>query len=190
MSNTVDDELEPTLSDLHAAIGQAVLSAAGLEQALLLTILHRRGERDGVDEQLARKMLIYATETGGRLANQLKSLGVSAEVQERLHDVLVRRNQLVHHPVEQPTLLSGLAGRDIAAAISWVESISSDCQTLVDELLRRALPGALEVTGLTPEMIDDLLHSRDLTDIEEATTRGKIGSLRIGLGISDADVQS
>lgn len=162
---------------LRAAIGQAVLSAAALEHALRIVILHQKG-RDGVDEELTEFMQGLADKPGGVLLQRLRSLRFDPELVERTRDVMRRRNRMVHHPAEDEPLAPGLMGRDVSTAIAHVDQIATDCDTIRTEVFAIAVDGVMRALGITPDQFDEWFRTRDLDQIEDSGLRDTLAMWR------------
>jgi hypothetical protein len=163
---------------LRAAIGQAVLSVAALEHVLRVVILHQKGERDGVDEELAEFMQGLADKPGGVLLQRLRSLRFDPELVERTRDVMRRRNRMVHHPAEDEPLAPGLMGQDVSTAIAHVDQIATDCDTVRTEVFAIAADGVMRASGITPEQFDEWFRTRDLDQIEDLSHRDTLAMWR------------
>ncbi|HWT95383.1 MAG TPA: hypothetical protein VN238_20470 [Solirubrobacteraceae bacterium] len=172
---------------LYAAIGRATASAAALEATLRVAVLQLRAERDGVDKDLERLMLSLSRRPGGEQLRELRALGFDADVSDRVADVIGRRNRMIHHPVTQPELGPGLLGRDVHAAVTWVNAIREDCDDLAQEILLGSLDPLLRVLGTTVEGLAEFLGQRELDEVADPRVRADLGALRALVGGTSQD---
>jgi hypothetical protein len=110
-----DDELRA--APVLQAIGRAVLYVSSLEKGLqfelsrlTLAAEDARGPKHGSDPRLVKRLSDMDKMTAGRMLAELRTFGLPADLDARIDTVVKRRNDLIHHPMEDAELMSALAG--------------------------------------------------------------------------------
>jgi hypothetical protein len=173
------DPIEPRLEPLIQAIGRAVLAAAALEKVLVIDIISRHAEREGLSEHLDAQLSALESRSAGKLLGTLRELGIPGELAGRIDAVILRRNQVVHHFMEDPDVLRAFAtGEGLDEVVERTDRLAADCQSIVNELGGPAFAGVEAALGATvPELIR-LLQSAELDGIEDDAVRKQLESIR------------
>jgi hypothetical protein len=185
----VDDELgdvDERVAPLVIAIGRAVLGAAALEKVLLVDIARRVVERDGFEEQLRTQLERLERRPAGDLLATLRDLGIAEDLATRIHDVIQRRNRLVHRFMEEPAAVAAMQGREIAPVVETVDAIARDCQTIINELAPSAFSRVLSMFRKTPAELVEQLRGPDPTALGDPALRRQ---LEVICALCDEDVQ-
>lgn len=137
-----DDKAAPLLQ----AIGQAVFAVASLENNLRLEIAHLLMAQNlaaGIDpnQGLDSKLASIHNKPGGWLLQELRDLELPADLVERIDDVIHRRNQLVHHLLEDPEFVKAVTSNEgTSVVVERIERLALDCAQLAVEIQLFALP--------------------------------------------------
>ncbi len=166
-----DDEQDGRLDPLFRAIGRVVFAAGGLEKQLLLELAHIRHGRDGqfpdVDELTTLENM-----PAGYLLKQLRKLDLPDDLCQRISDAINRRNELVHHLIEDADIARAIAGLDdVAVAVNRTEQLAIDCAALAAELHVVAEPGVESAIGKSPVELLEALGSIDPREIDDRSRR-------------------
>ena len=164
---------EPPFKRVLLAMGHTVTAAATLEKTLGIMIAHRLvDQHEGSKAELADLLMANQKRTAGRLLNLLKGYGISADLAERIDDVVKRRNLLVHPPLEDPQILAALTrGEGATEVAAEILVLAEDCDRLNRELQPAAMEGVESATGMTiPEMMA-LTESFDASKITDPERR-------------------
>jgi hypothetical protein len=125
---------------LLLAIGRAVWGVAALEKTLQLELALILCERaaassDAQSDSFAKRLSRVEDLTAGQARHELRLLGLPTDLDERIDGAAKRRNQLVHHIVEDPQLVRAIAtGEGMDAEVKRVERLALDCGELAVEL--------------------------------------------------------
>ena len=175
---------------LLLAIGGAVVAVAGLEKALQLELVRIYFERavaaaDAPPGELAKEIARVERLTAGEARHELRKLGLPADLDRRIDDVVTRRNQLVHRILEDPELVRAVAsGEGIDAAVQRIEQLALDCGELAVELHRFA-GGKLEARlGRSQQELLVLVQSLDPATITDPRDRRQLEAI-IAMGAVD-----
>ena len=95
------EEFDRRAAPFVAAIGEAVIAAAALEKVLLADLGTRRLLDQDTYAMLAEDLSVLEGKPAGRLLRNLKKLGLSEDMALRTDDVIQRRNDLIHRPLEK-----------------------------------------------------------------------------------------
>lgn len=161
-------DLDPEDAPILVAIGRAVWGIAAFEKALLVEILDRRAKREGLTPTLMRSLAwLEKHGTGDALLRNLDSLGITDEQRDRIRGLVDRRNALVHHLMEDPIIVRGIAGEaaERRTAVRHIEQLALDCGTL-----------AMELHLASPHRLDELLGDARDAAVQElyATDPGTV----------------
>jgi hypothetical protein len=182
-------DLDPEDAPIFVAIGRAVWGIAAFEKALLVEILDRRAKREGLTPTLMRSLAwLEQHGTGDALLRNLDSLGITNEQRNRIRDLVDRRNALVHHLMEDPIIVRGIAGEaaERRTAVLHIEQLALDCGTLAMEL-HLASPHRLdELLGDARDAAVQELYATDPGTLTDPFTRKQLESIQ-GLGPIDFD---
>jgi len=143
------DPIDARMQPVVLAIGRAVIGAAALEMLVRLHIAQLRVDRVGMAPKLSPELSALDNLTAGQLLSRLRQLEIPVELAERIADVIGRRNDLIHHPLEdQQLMLSGITGVDIDVAVARIDQISIDCQQIGNQLIAVAFPALLNALSV------------------------------------------
>ncbi|MHB1808124.1 MAG: hypothetical protein ACYCU0_02365 [Solirubrobacteraceae bacterium] len=177
-----DDEHVPLLT----ALGRAIVGAAVLEKFLLLELVRLRGENEGLTEELAADVEGLERLTAGGLLKQLRKLGLPSDLDVRIADAIDRRNQLVHHLMEDAEIVKAIQDDDgLDNAVRRVEQLALDCGRLGVELMAVAVPRLEALLGMSLAQIRTILRSIDVNTIEDPLMRQQLEAVQ---AISDLDL--
>jgi hypothetical protein len=170
---------------LLLAMGQVVWGAAALEKSLLLELARLRAERDGqfpAEQELSRLEHLPA----GPLLKELRKLDLPGGLDERIGDAIDRRNQLFHHPVEDPEMVAAIVrGEDIDAVVKRVEQLAIDCGELAVELQAVAVAKLEAVLGKSQAELVQIVQSVDPATVEDPHDRRQLEAI---IALGDADL--
>jgi hypothetical protein len=177
-------------SPLLLAIGRAVLGVAGLEKMLLAEIarllVERHGGGDEARRERASKELARLERLpAGQLLAELRGLELARELDERIGDVIERRNWLVHHLVEDPVIAKAVAGEEIEPAVEQVEQLALDAAALAVELHAVAGTRLAAAIGKSPAELLKIMKSVDPATIEDPDERRQLEAIQ---AFDDLDV--
>jgi hypothetical protein len=182
-------DLDPEDAPIFVAVGRAVWGIAAFEKALLVEILDRRAKREGLTRTLMRSLAwLEKHGTGDALLRNLDSLGITNEQRNRIRDLVDRRNALVHHLMEDPIIVRGIAGKaaERRTAVLHIEQLALDCGTLAMEL-HLASPRRLdELLGDARDAAVQELYAADPGTVTDPFTRKQLESIQ-ALGPIDFD---
>jgi hypothetical protein len=182
-----DGEATPLL----LAIGRAVLGVAGLEKMLLAELARLLVERHAgadevtsrrVGEELARLERLPA----GQLLAELRGLQLAPELDERIGDVIERRNWLVHHIVEDPAIAKAVAGGEIEPAVKQVEQLALDAAALAVELHSVAGARLAAAIGKSPAELLEMMKAVDPATIDDPDERRQLEAIQ---AFNDLDIE-
>jgi hypothetical protein len=182
---TIDDsELDPIderAVPLVLAVGRLVLGAAALEKVLLVDIITRHFHLDGGwrDEFMA-ELDDLEKRPAGKLLGRLRDLGIPADLAERIGHVIRRRNQVVHHLMEDVKVTIALQiGDGMEDAVTDIDRIAIDCQQVVNELTLVAFPNMEAALGMTLPELAERIGQLDLAAIEDPQLRQQVEFARV-----------
>jgi hypothetical protein len=182
-------DLDPEDAPILVAIGRAVWGIAAFEKALLVEILDRRAKREGLTPTLMRSLAwLEKHGTGDALLRNLDSLGITDEQRNRIRDLVDRRNALVHHLMEDPIIVRGIAGEaaERRTAVLHIEQLALDCGALAMEL-HLASPHRLdELLGDARDAAVQELYATDPGTVTDPFARKQLESIQ-ALGPIDFD---
>ena len=142
------EEFDRRAAPFVAAIGEAVIAAAALEKVLLADLGTRRLLDQDTYAMLAEDLSVLEGKPAGRLLRNLKKLGLSEDMALRTDDVIQRRNDLIHRPLESYGAAAAITtGKGMDAVVRQVGSISEDCDKLAREILPTTYPAIEQVSG-------------------------------------------
>lgn len=178
-----DEEATPLL----VAMGRAVWAAAGLEKGLLLEIARLRAEREGLSPEFGDMLSRLENLPAGALHKALRALDLPKDLDVRIADAIDRRNQIVHHPVENPEMMRAVAtGEGIDAVVERINELALDCGELAVELQIVASDRLGAMLGSPAEMFE-MLRACDLDAIKDSRMRKQIEAIRAA---GDFDLRS
>lgn len=156
------------------AIGRLVWGANLLETVLLLIVLQLLDERDG--QIPSGEELAYLEKTSaGRRLGLLRDLDIPADLEARIDAVLKRRNDIVHHTLENPEIVRAvLSGVGIELAVEEIDQVALDCGKIGGELFAVAGPILEAKVGKTPNELVEMLAAIDLESIEDPQFRKQL----------------
>jgi hypothetical protein len=183
-------DLDPEDAPIFIAIGRAVWGIAAFEKALLVEILDRRAKREGLTPTLMRSLVWLETHgTGDALLRNLAPLGITDRQRDQIRDLVDRRNALVHHIMEDPIVVRGVAGgpAERRAAVRHIEQLALDCGVLAMEL-HLASPHRLdELLGDARDAVMQELYATDPRTNPDPLMRKQLESIQ-AMGPIDIDV--
>lgn len=177
------DEPDEGAARLFLAVGRAVLAVAGLEQNLRFEIARLLIERNSaasvaqsaeLDKELAR----IGELTGGQLLRELRRLDLPADLDERLGDAIDRRNEIVHHLIEDPEVIRAMAGDGMDAVVKRIERLALDCAELAVELCIFAAPKLEARLGKSQAELFEILKTRDPKTIEDPREKRQLEAIQ------------
>jgi hypothetical protein len=175
------DELGPIdagFAPLLLSIGRAVLFASALEKILLVDIARRRAAQDGFVAQLSDDLSKLERQPAGPLLRTLQELGLSDDLAQRISDLILRRNRLVHRFVEDPEVVAALEGGNVDTVIRQVDAIAVDCQSLVNEIAPDAFGGIERTFGIPLDRLVDVIVSLDPASIKDDRFREQLALIQ------------
>ena len=165
----IDEQAKP----IALAIGRAVLGAATLEMLMRVHIAQLRVAQIGMPPELSPELSALERLTAGQLLARLRDLDLPGELAERIAAVIDRRNDLIHHPLEdQQLMVAGFTGVDVDAVAARIDQIALDCQQIGNELIAAAFPALLDALAKAlgvstwPELAD-LVTTLDLGQVPD-----------------------
>lgn len=182
------DEPDERTAPFFLAIGQVILAVGGLEYMLLLEIARLFVERSSAAgalnlQELSKEVSRLERLTAGQRLGELRKLELSPDLDQRIGAVIDRRNEIVHHLVEDPQVIKAMGGEGIDVVVKRFEQLALDAAALAAELHLVAAP-KLEVglgvsqaelmqglKEIDPKTIDDPLARRQ---VEAAQALGEI----------------
>jgi hypothetical protein len=168
---------------LFLAIGRAVLAVSTLEKMLLLEIARLLVERnpgagivpsDGLDQELARLEGL----TAGLLLRELRRLDLSVDLDERIGDVIDRRNEIVHHLMEDPQVVRAMSGDGMDAVVDRIERIALYAAELAVELQIVAGAKLEALLGKSQTEMVEIVKSVDPKAIEGPRERNQVEAVQ------------
>jgi hypothetical protein len=174
MSN--DAELDPVQEGavpLTHAIGRAVVSVAVLEKVLLAAVVTRDLGAQGTPRRhVSEEASNLRMRSAGALLRHVRGLGIDERLLDRAADVIARRNQVVHHLMEDlPVALALETGHEINDTVVRIDQLSADCQLVIDELALVAFANMEAAFGLTVSELAEQLTDMELEAAHEDTLR-------------------
>lgn len=167
----VDEDERAT--PLLLTMGRVVASVAVLEWHLKLELARFVTERvaaEGLADQaqhnkLDKELASLRKLTGGKALNKLRKFGLPTDLDERISDVIDRRNHFVHHIMEDPVVMpAAVTGKGVEAAVAQLERLALDATELAVELHVFAADKLTALFGTTrATMIEDLLQVNPAT---------------------------
>ena len=165
----IDEQAKP----IALAIGRAVLGAATLEMLMRVHIAQLRVAQIGMPPELSPELSALERLTAGQLLARLRDLDLPGELAERIAAVIDRRNDLIHHPLEdQQLMVAGFTGVDVDAVAARIDQIALDCQQIDNDLIAAAFPALLDALSKAlgvstwPELAD-LVTTLDLDQVPD-----------------------
>jgi predicted RNase H-like nuclease len=173
------DPIDEQLTPLVQAIGRAVLGAAALEKILLVDFLHIYGRKHGLRGELEQELSELERKPAGKLLERLRGLGLENDLAARIESVIHRRNELIHHFMEDPDVLSAFqTGDGVGRLVDRVNALAIDCQQIINEISPHAFSGLQELLGGTLSKLLDVLQSADLHEVSDPKLRTQLQGLR------------
>jgi hypothetical protein len=179
---------DETVAPLMVSLGRLVWAAAVLEKTLhleLARIHYERAEVSGDPAGYRLSDILVATErlTGGQARSQLEVLGLPADLNARIRDAIVRRNALLHRPLEDADLARAVGtGEGIEAVVERIERLALDCGELGVELERFAGDKLAATLGISREQIAQMVATLDPATIPDERMRAQVEALQ-GSGV-------
>lgn len=177
-----DSKLDPInerLMPLVQAIGRAVLGAAALEKVLLVDFIHLYGREHGLRRELEREISELERRPAGKLLGTLRGLGLEGKLAARIESAVHRRNQLVHHFMEDPeVLLSFQTGQGIGRLVERIDQLAIDYQQIINAISPRAFVGMQQLLGGSLSELLETLDTADLDDVSDPRLRSQLAALR------------
>jgi hypothetical protein len=172
------EEPDEAAAPLLRAMGRLVWGAAALEKALMLELARLRAEREArlpAEQELSRLEHLPARP----LLNELRKLDLPGDLDQRISDAIDRRNQLVHHPTEDPEMVRAIVhGEGVDAVLKRVEQLAIDCGELAVELQIVAAARLEAMLGMSQAQMLEVLRSVDLAAIEDPAMRRQLEAVR------------
>jgi hypothetical protein len=168
------DPIDASLAPLAQSIGRAVLGAAALERVLLVDIARRQAERDGLREDFSDELSRLERRPAGTLLGRLRELGIAPELASDIGDVIRRRNDLVHHFMEDASFVAAFSGGDLAPLIERVDALAGDCQKVINELVPRTFGELARALNVDLAEVFSALHAVDLDGVDDDHLRSQI----------------
>jgi hypothetical protein len=166
-----DAEQDARLDPLFRAIGRVVLAAGGLETQLLLELAHIRHDRDG-EFPGGPELTKLENMPAGYLLKELQKLGLPDDLSCRISGAIERRNELVHHLMEDADIVRAVAGLDeIDAAVDRVDQLALDCAALAGELHVVAGKGVEAAIRKSPSELLAMLQAIDPETMDPRSLR-------------------
>ena len=171
--------MDENLAPLAQSIGRAVMGAAALEKVLLVDIVNRMAQREGLREQLERELHELERRSGGKLLEKLKELGLPDDLATRILAAIVRRNRLIHHYMEEPKVMMALmTGTGFEDLVAEVDDLAVECQQIINLIAPDAFAGLQQALGASvPELID-AIKNLDSQRVENPTLRQQLQTLQ------------
>jgi hypothetical protein len=166
------DPVDERFVPLTTAIGRTVLGAAALERVLLVDILSRTTARQGLREELAHELSELERRPAGTLLNKLRELQIAPDLAKRIEEAIRRRNRLVHHFLEDPTVMAVLmtdAGVD--QLVQGVDALAIEIQQIINLIAPGAFAGLQHALGADIQHLVEMIKSVDLADVEDPILR-------------------
>ncbi len=171
------EEPDKASKPLLAAIGRAVWGAAALEQSLLLELLRLHVERKG--ELPAEAIARFERLPAGPLLKELRRLDLPGDLDERIGDAIHRRNNLIHHAIEDAQLTRAIVhGEKVEDAVDAVDRLALDCGELAVELFVVASERLEALTGMTVEQMMQMLLALDPAGASDERDRRRLEALQ------------
>jgi hypothetical protein len=172
------EEGDQRWQSLLAAIGRAVMCAALLESSLQVEVARLAWEvkQDSDSDSRVHRMNIaeLGGMTAGQLLGELRTFGLSTEIEARIADAIARRNRLVHHPFEEQDLGDPSGSPGYEHAVERIDRLARDCASLAAELHIFALRKLGETTGRTREDIVAEILNADLSLVADPRERASL----------------
>jgi hypothetical protein len=165
------------------AVGRAVLAVSSLEKMLLLEtarLLVERNTDEGVtsiwklEQQLSRLERL----TAGQLLHELRNLDLSPDLDERIGDVIDRRNDLVHHLIEDPQVVKAMGGEGMDIVVARIERVALDSAALAVELHTVAAAKLEAILGKTQAELAEIVKAVDPGPIEDPRARKQVEAMQ------------
>lgn len=177
------DEPDEGAARLFVAVGRTVLAVAGLEQNLRLEITRLLIERNSAADvaqsaELDKELARIGELTGGQLLRELRRLDLSVDLDERIGDAIDRRNEIVHHLIEDPDVIGALAGDGMDAVVKRIERLALDCAELAVELGIFAAPKLEARLGKSQAELLEILKTRDPETIENPREKRQLEAIQ------------
>jgi hypothetical protein len=185
-----DDVAMPLL----VAVGQALFAVAGLEKSLqleLIRLIVAGRPSDAPTRGLSLESLADVERlTAGQLLAQLRTLGLPEDLDGRIGTVIQRRNDLVHHPYEDPDLVRGLAGgEDLRRAVARVEQLAVDAGELAVELQLFVVPKLEKLFGKSRDALIPIVQGLNPETINDARDRRQVEAVQAFLALDDGTLE-
>ncbi len=116
--------------------------------------------------------------TAGLRLRELRALDLAPDLDARIGEAIDRRNDLVHHLMEDPELAQAVEGDGIQAVADRIEQLALDCAALGAELHFVAAPKLEAATGMTQDEMAKLVRTIDLATLSEPRERKHLEALR------------
>ena len=179
------ETLDTRANRVAMAIGNAVVGAAALEKILLGEIARRHVER-GESPSLAEMIAPLEGKPAGLLLKKLHSQEIDSHLEERLRDLIRRRNRLVHGFLDDLDVAASIkSGDGIDIVIEGVEQIAMDCAELIAELHPLAERSMEERTGKTQAQLAEWFSTVDLNVIPDPAVRAEVEQARRAMKLID-----
>ncbi len=173
------DAIDKRLTPLVKAISRAVLGAAALEKVLLVAFLHLSGRERGLRVELEQELSELERRSAGSLLGTLRGLGLGVALAPRIESVVHRRNQLIHHFMEDPEVLIAFqTGHGIDRLVDRVDALAIDCQRIINEIAPEAFIGLQELLGGSLSELLDALQTADLDKVSDRGLRSQLEAIR------------
>jgi hypothetical protein len=174
-------EPDEVSTSLLIAIGRAIVAAAGLEKALQVELAGILYERHTVapNPELGVELARSDNLTAGQLLARLRDLDLPADLDARVADAIDRRNQLVHHTLEDPELAKAvLSGARPDAVVRRLDELACDCAALTVEMQLVAVPRLHAALGKSPSELMDMIGSIDPNTVSAPRERDQLEAIR------------
>jgi hypothetical protein len=178
----LDPAQEKRQQEITTVIGGAVIAAAGLERTLVGEVYRQQRLADLPLEDVEA----FEKRSGGTLLGKLREQGVDAALAERIADLIVRRNRLIHGFLEDLEVAAALmTGEGFAEVRAGVEQLGNECAALSKEMQAEVGREIEEILGLSLEVIAERLAVADLSQIEDPKQRAELEKARTLIKLTD-----
>jgi len=177
MTNT---ELDAWLTSFRFAAGAARDGAEALEKTLRVAVEAQQLVDETAYAEAIRDLGNLDRASARKWLKALRRLGLPADLEARIDDVIERRNTLTHHAHTHFSAIDAMRrGEDPQAVIQRVQAISTDCDLLCKELFRSSVYPIVERTaGRSMQSLLDQFMALDIDGIENAHTREELRAAR------------
>lgn len=186
MTRDALDPIADSVVPVYAAYGRSVLVAGAVEKVLLVDLVRRHVDVDGLTEEIGELINDLERRSAGTIAGRLRGMGIDGDLATRIARFVEQRNQIVHRWAESPQAMAALVGADTKPAIDQLDEFALECEQLVNLIGPEAFERASAAFDAKPEEIVAFIRDLDVGDVEDPDRARELGVVQARLAVIEA----